>query len=204
MLSSYKFDSNYQPAANLSQSSFRLLEDGIFSHEDFCPVLTQELDQLRIHYLQWGNEGIHYIHSRHSVTPVNHLAGEHTLRPSRRCLIPTNAYYFKTPDGRAWKIESTDQETFCFGGILYQRENTRGEASRHFSILATAAHDELKAYHGLMPVIIPRQLEAAWLNPNTSIQKIQEWLTQPQAHSLTICEVQYLHETDHAWSHLAA
>lgn len=204
MLSSYKFDSNYQPASSLSQSSFRLLEDGIFDQGDYCPVLTKEADQLRIHYLQWGNAGMHYIHSRHNVTPTTHLVADHSLLPSKRSLIPANAYYFKTPDGRAWKIELEDQETFCFGGILYHRETTQGEVSQHFSILATTAHDELKSYHGLMPVVIPKHLEAAWLNPNTPLQRINEWLHTPHRHSFTICEVQYLHETDQAWSHLAA
>lgn len=204
MLSSYKFDSNYQPLSHENSSSFRLLEAGVFSQGDYCPVLTSELGQLRIHYLQWGNDGIHYIHSRHSVTPVSHLVAEHSLLPSRRCLIPANAYYFTTPDGRAWKIESKDQETFCFGSILYHRETTSGELTKHFSMLATSAHDSLKAYHGLMPVIIPRQLEAAWLNPETSIHKINQWLQQPTPHTFTVCEVQYLHETDQAWSHLAA
>ena len=209
MLASYRFDSNYHPApsSGLSDHAFRLLEAGTFAPGQYCPVLTREFGQLRMHYCQWGNEGIHHIYHRRAVTPVASLVRDQdqaTIFPSSRCLIPGNAYYFQTPDGRNWKVEAEEEDGFCFAGLRYRREGKDGEMTNHFSILATAAQGALSDYHLLMPVMIPKHLEMAWLNPATSQTRINAWLTEPCSASLSICEVQYLQEKDPSWSHLAA
>lgn len=204
MLDSYRFDSNYHPS-RADHSMFRLLEEGIFSHGDFCPVLTKEMDRLRIHYFNWGNEGTHYIYSRKSVLPVHHSSlSKQTLLPSSRVLIPANAFYFHTPDGRKWKAELAHAETFCFAAVRYQRLDIHNQHSDHFSILATSSISEMRDFHGLMPVIVPQKYEMAWLNSTTPLERIQEIATSLPNPPLKITQVEYLFETDLHRSNRAA
>ncbi len=208
MLSSYRFDSQYHPNPQQADSfpGFRLLEEGYFSPGHFCPILVRELDQLRIHYMQWGKRGIHS-HHRKAVLPVQSPLDELDqlqIFPSSRCLIPGNGYYLGTPDGRHWKVELHGQETFCFAAIRSPLSHADGTFSEYFSILATSSHALLRQHHLLMPIIIPRHLEMAWLNPSTPAANIQAWLTQPHSATITVREVQYLQEMDAPWSHQAA
>ena len=184
---------------------FRLLEEGIFSHGDFCPVLTKELDRLRIHYYNWGNEGTHYIYSKKSVLPIHQNSLKlQELLPSGRVLIPANAFYFHTPDGREWKAELPNSETFCFAAIRYQRATSPQQQSEHFSILATSSSSEMRDFHGLMPVIIPQKFEMAWLSDATPLDRIHQIATSSPIPPLTITQVEYLFETDQHWSYQAA
>jgi putative SOS response-associated peptidase YedK len=86
-----------------------------------------------------------------------------------RCLIPANGFYEWMPgaDGRKQPvlIAMKDGGVFAFAG-LYERWLTGdGEPLDSCTILTTEANDLLRAVHDRMPVIVPPDQYARWLDP---------------------------------------
>ena len=86
-----------------------------------------------------------------------------------RCLIPANGFYEWMPvaDGRKQPvlIGMKDGSVFAFAG-LYERWLTGdGEPLDSCTILTTDANDLLRAVHDRMPVIVPAEQYARWLDP---------------------------------------
>ena len=86
-----------------------------------------------------------------------------------RCLIPANGFYEWMPvaDGRKQPvlIAMKDGSVFAFAG-LYERWLTGdGEPLDSCTILTTDANDLLRAVHDRMPVIVPADQYARWLDP---------------------------------------
>jgi putative SOS response-associated peptidase YedK len=86
-----------------------------------------------------------------------------------RCLIPANGFYEWMPaaDGRKQPvlIAMKDGGVFAFAG-LYERWLTGdGEPLDSCTILTTDANDLLRAVHDRMPVIVPADQYARWLDP---------------------------------------
>ncbi len=86
-----------------------------------------------------------------------------------RCLVPANGFYEWMPaaDGRKQPvlIAMKDGDVFAFAG-LYERWLTGdGEPLDSCTILTTDANDLLRAVHDRMPVIVPPDQYARWLDP---------------------------------------
>jgi len=86
----------------------------------------------------------------------------------RRCLVPADGFYewkkagaLKTP----MFIHQTDNELFSFAGIWDEWKNSEGVPVRTFSIITTEANESMAPVHDRMPVILPREAEAKWLDP---------------------------------------
>ncbi len=203
MLASYRFESAYQhPASHLQHLPFRLLEGGIFSPGEFCPVVSLDGEDLRVHFCRWGSPGLGFSKSlRAWISP--HAFLHQAIQPEQRCLIPANAYYFRSSDGRTWKVEQQDGSAFCFAGVRFSQPGPDGALTPHVAVLATEATSSLRPFHLLMPAILPPPQEAAWLRKPASAS-FASLLPAPALPSLSICEVQYLQEMDPQWSHLAA
>lgn len=86
---------------------------------------------------------------------------------ARRCLIPVNGWY-------EWKKHGTDKqpylitrdEPFSFAG-LWERWNKGDEPVETYTIVTTAAADEISDLHGRMPVVVPTNRYGTWLAPDT-------------------------------------
>ena len=87
----------------------------------------------------------------------------------RRCLIPADGFYewlavagsktkqpfcFRPGDGRPW----------AFAGLWERWEGPEGPVES-CAILTTEANELVRPVHDRMPVILPRQHWAAWLDP---------------------------------------
>lgn len=204
MLDSFRFDFTYHPP-EANHLKFRPLEGGIFLHGDHCPVLIRKEDRLNMQYLNWGNEGTHYIYSRKNIIPIHQNAVKHhNLHASDRALIPASAFYFRTPDGRKWKAKPVDSDTCCFAAVRYQRSNISNQPTEHFSILATSAQGTLQDFHCLMPAIIPREYEMDWLSPNSTPECIHQIVESATLPDLLVRQIHTLQETDPKWSSQAA
>jgi len=86
-----------------------------------------------------------------------------------RCLIPANGFYEWMPaaDGRKQPvlIAMKDGDVFAFAG-LYERWLTGdGAPLDSCAILTTDANELLRAVHDRMPVIVPPDQYARWLDP---------------------------------------
>jgi putative SOS response-associated peptidase YedK len=102
-----------------------------------------------------------------------------------RCLIVADGFYEWRPSpgalaGRARKqpfhISSTDQPLFAFAGLWSIWHAPDGGTLRSCTILTVAANAAVAPLHDRMPVILPADAEAAWLDPGTAVADLPELL----------------------------
>lgn len=79
-----------------------------------------------------------------------------------RCLVPASHYFeftgSKSPKTR-WRFTRRGQEWFCFAGLL-----GRGNSGEAFALLTAQAGPDVAPYHGRQPIILERDVWAAWLD----------------------------------------
>lgn len=95
---------------------------------------------------------------------------------SRRCLVPADAFYEwqSAPDGTKQPIRFAlrDGAPFAFGGIWLQER----DMPPAFLIITTAPNALVAPIHDRMPVIVPPERYAAWLDPATPLTALQSAL----------------------------
>jgi putative SOS response-associated peptidase YedK len=114
---------------------------------------------------------------------------------SQRCLVPATGYFewveSTQQGGRAslgkqpYRIHLRNEALngvegiFAFAGLYDIWQGPGGEELRSYTIVTTKANDALSAIHSRMPVILPVDLEEAWLDPNNSDAEKLVSLLQP-------------------------
>lgn len=109
----------------------------------------------------------------------------------RRCLIPADGFYEwqKLSSGKKqpWWIHQPDEQPFAMAGLWESwvprttlPSDQLPEPLLTCSILTTSASSDLRGLHDRMPVILPPQTWAAWLNPRAELSALQK-LMQPAA-----------------------
>jgi putative SOS response-associated peptidase YedK len=86
----------------------------------------------------------------------------------RRCLIPTEGFYEWKAAGRLkqpYCIRQTDGGIFALAGLWDLWLGPGGEEIESCTIIVTAANATVAPVHERMPVILPRQRWAEWLDP---------------------------------------
>lgn len=86
----------------------------------------------------------------------------------RRCLVPADGFYEWMKEGRLKipvRFILKSRETFAFAGLWESWKKPDGTDLLSFTIITTAANALIKSIHERMPVILPRELEGAWLDP---------------------------------------
>jgi putative SOS response-associated peptidase YedK len=143
------------------------------------PVVTIRQDKgkakRRITTMRWGlipawakdaSVGNRTINAR-SETVTNTLSFSDAMR-SRRCLIPADGFYEWKKSGKVrqpYCFEVNEGELFAFAGLWDTWKNPKGETIESCTILTTTANDLVSALHDRMPVIVPPEKYALWLNP---------------------------------------
>ncbi len=115
----------------------------------------------------------------------------------KRCLVPSTGFYeWQDVKGKKYPyfIHLKNEEIFAMAGI-YQNwtDNETGEIFNTFSILTTEANPLMATIHNLkkrMPVIIPKEREKEWLNPDLTKEEITSFLapydeTKMEAHTIS-------------------
>ncbi len=113
----------------------------------------------------------------HLLAPAHDTrAGTETERPAyraafryRRCLVPASGFYewAKTPHGKQPHfIHLPDEPLFAFAGLWESWHGPDGEELRTHTILTTTPNEIMAPLHDRMPVILPREVENAWLDPS--------------------------------------
>jgi putative SOS response-associated peptidase YedK len=85
---------------------------------------------------------------------------------ARRCLVPADAFYeWKAmADGKLpYAIARLNTEPLAFAGLWEGRRDPAGETLRTFTILTTAANDDMAQLHERMPVILELADWPMWL-----------------------------------------
>lgn len=216
MLASYTFNSTYKPSAqDWGQfPSLRLLEGGQFVPNQYSPVLVWEYQQIRLKYFKWGmlspwmkkgDEG-----KGKKYAPVEKVFRHpqfHLPLRRNRCLIPADGYYMEVAQNNGfekYKMSMPDGEGFCFAGIFDSWKRTDGSLLHSFAILTEAnASDNHK--HLRKPLILPKNVEATWLNPYTDMNKIQKILQLPSGKRMSVQRVHELRlQENTSWDSAAA
>ena len=99
-----------------------------------------------------------------------------------RCLIPADGFYeWSSPAGGgrklAYHIARADHGLFAFAGLWsIWRAEEAGVPLRSCTIITTTPNSQVAQLHDRMPVMLPREGEAAWLDPATPRAELLEML----------------------------
>jgi len=101
----------------------------------------------------------------------------------RRCLVPADGFYEWRAEGKAkqpYLIQRRDRGVFAFAGLWERwspKEQGEGPAFiDSFTIVTTAANALLRPLHERMPVILPPEAHATWLDPDGEPDRLQALL----------------------------
>lgn len=100
---------------------------------------------------------------------------------NKRCLVPATGFYEWRKYGKTktpMRITLTDEEPFAMAGLWSAWVDKKtGEVLPTFTIITTEANALLEPIHNRMPVILKRENEDAWLDPdNMDRQALQDIL----------------------------
>jgi len=85
-----------------------------------------------------------------------------------RCLVPANGFFEwrATPQGKQpYFIHLRDELLFAFAGLYEIWHSPDGSELRTYAIITCQSNQLMAPIHNRMPVILPREAEAAWLDP---------------------------------------
>jgi putative SOS response-associated peptidase YedK len=202
MVAAYTFNTQYDPQGAERLPSLRLLEGGKFSGGQFAPVLVQEYQQMRLKYFRWGlvpafakagrgDQGITFAPSDHLFRQPAYMV---PIR-RQRCLIPADGFYTSHEhrgSGHVFKLSRPEGDTFCFAGIYDTWRQADGSLLETFAIITVPSSQHMNRFGLQMPLILPSNVEGAWLSPYTDLNKIQKLVSLPMGTGLRIHPVQEL------------
>ena len=99
---------------------------------------------------------------------------------TRRCIIPASYYFewehFKRPDGKTkigdkYAIQPSGASVTYLAG-LYQLQEYRGLTYPVFTVLTREPGEELKKIHDRMPVVMPKDAIADWIDPTKKAEEV--------------------------------
>ncbi len=97
----------------------------------------------------------------------------------RRCLIPADGFYEwrRDEDGKRpiW-FSSPGGELFAFAGIWARLEPAGGEPVTSCALLTCRPNAIVGAVHNRMPVVLSREAERAWVDPEAEAGDLQKLL----------------------------
>ena len=85
----------------------------------------------------------------------------------RRCLVPADGYYewFPAEKGKIpYRVMKKSREVFAIAGLWETWTDPQGADLETFTIITTEPVPAIAWLHNRMPLILPRHLEAVWLN----------------------------------------
>ncbi|PRO67090.1 SOS response-associated peptidase [Alkalicoccus urumqiensis] len=147
----------------------------------FNAAPTQEIaaavhdgENIRLGLLRWGLIPSFAKDSSGGAKMINARAETIDTKPSfrqlltrRRCLIPADSFYEwkRASDGtkQPMRIQLKNRTLFSFAG-LWDRWEHDGAVIQSCTIITTEANDVMAPVHHRMPVIMPKEQEAVWLD----------------------------------------
>ncbi len=117
---------------------------------------------------------------------INARAETLTVKPAfrvairkRRCIIPADGFYEWQQQGKLKqpvRIVLKCGEPFGFAGLWEHWQPPEGNEILSCTIITTEANELLKAVHHRMPVVLPRDKESLWLDPDVELARVLELL----------------------------
>jgi putative SOS response-associated peptidase YedK len=103
----------------------------------------------------------------------------------RRCLIPASGFYEwgEPVGGRKCPhfIRPGDEPLFAIAGLWERWRTPSGDTLETCVIVTTDAKPQLARIHDRMPLLIPRDAHALWLDPRSSVADVTELAERPPA-----------------------
>lgn len=87
----------------------------------------------------------------------------------RRCLVPSTGFYEWKREGdvkTAMLIKCLDQEIFSMAGLYEHWQDDHGNELMTYTIITTSPNKLMESIHDRMPVILGKDQEEEWLNPD--------------------------------------
>jgi len=169
-----------------------------------APVVVRE-DTRILKMMKWGlvpywakDESIGY-------KMINARAETLTQKPSfkkpfkeRRCLVLADGFYeWRKTEKKGFKVPMRfvlkGREPFSFAGLWDVWQKPDGEKLLSFTIITTEANDLMRPIHDRMPVILPKEDEDLWLDPDLKdVNKLVPLLTPYPSDTMDFYEVSTL------------
>ncbi len=103
----------------------------------------------------------------------------------RRCLVPASGFY-EWSEPRAGRkrphfIRPGEEPLLALAGLWERWRTPTGEKLETFVIVTTDANAQLAPVHDRMPLLIPRDAHALWLDPRSSLDDMMKLAERPPA-----------------------
>jgi putative SOS response-associated peptidase YedK len=92
-----------------------------------------------------------------------------SLLKTHRCLIPASGFFEWKKEGKVkcpWYFRLVDEPLFSFAGLYDQWHNPGGVTVSTYTIITCRANPVVAPVHDRMPVILSRENECRWLDPD--------------------------------------
>lgn len=144
------------------------------SPQMYMPVIVAN-NPNRLDFMSWGlvpswaktpSTGFKMINAR-AETVAERPAYRSALR-YHRCLVPANGFYewrAVSHGKQPYFIHLREKPLFAFAGLYEIWHSPDGSELRTYAILTCQPNQLMAPIHNRMPVILPREAETAWLDP---------------------------------------
>ena len=150
------------------------------------PVILKEESNLNIHFFRWGLIPKWMKEPKKSAPLINARAESINEKPSfksafgsRRCIVPASGYYeWISKDDKtkqAYYITPINSKPLLLAGI-WENWSDNQQSINSFSIITTAANNDLSEIHDRMPVILKPEEIKDWLNDAATTAKLLPFL----------------------------
>lgn len=158
------------------------------------PVIIQEENEPKLQLMKWGFIPVWAKDPKIGYKLINARDDGIFTKPMwrsvikrKRAIIPADGFYEwkKSIDNsktikKPYYIKPKDQDIFGFAGIWEVWHDAEGKAWPSYTIITTSPNKEMKTIHDRMPVILHKEDEKEWLNPdNNDNQDLIEELLKP-------------------------
>jgi len=156
------------------QQSLKLKDNYNVTPSQTMPIIITQ-SQNRIQMMLWGlipkwsKDGKSLvINARSETLPIKPMFKK--LLETQRCIVPSTGFYEwkKTSEGkRPYYIGIKNHELFGFAGLYDIWQNSQGEEIYSYAIITCNPNYIMSEIHNRMPVILKKDDEEKWLNPDT-------------------------------------
>ena len=170
-----------------------VITEGEVKPTDIAPVIASNSQgKQSVFPMIWGFRQADRENTKRSRPLINARSETADTKPTfqecwqrRRCVIPASYYFewehFARPDGSRktgdkYAIQPTGSTLTWMAG-LYRMENAPYETKKQypfFTILTREPSYELGKIHDRMPLILPQEAIAEWINPATPADRVKE------------------------------
>jgi putative SOS response-associated peptidase YedK len=146
----------------------------------FNPVIVNDANN-RLEFMKWGLVPSWSKEPKMSFSTINArsetLLDKPTYRKpfrTQRCLVPATGFYewyepesnVKRPPKTPYYFHLKEDTIFTFAGLYDIWRNKEGEELKSYTVVNTAANELMQKIHPRMPVILPKEAEKLWLDPD--------------------------------------